>query len=198
MTGSPFEDNLLFLESCATSSPLSFSLLNCNLDIIIIQPEQLTTATSSIVQVTFDRGSEFIGQDFQKMIKEDYRVVPKPITVRNLQANSIVERVHQVIGNIIRTFEFETNYMDEANPWKEILSATAFAIRSTFHTTLKNIPGQLVFGHDMILNVKHEANWEYIRERKQKIIEKNNKAENAKPNPHKYKVGDKVLLNRGT
>jgi hypothetical protein len=25
-------------------------------------------------QVTFDRGSEFIGQDFQKMIKEDYGV----------------------------------------------------------------------------------------------------------------------------
>jgi hypothetical protein len=29
-------------------------------------------------QVTFDRGSEFIGQDFQKMIKQDYGVVPKP------------------------------------------------------------------------------------------------------------------------
>jgi hypothetical protein len=33
-------------------------------------------------QVTFDRGSEFIGQDFQKMIKEDYGVTAKPITVR--------------------------------------------------------------------------------------------------------------------
>jgi hypothetical protein len=42
-------------------------------------------------QVTFDRGSEFIGQDFQKMIKEDYGVKAKP--------NAIVERVHQVIGN---------------------------------------------------------------------------------------------------
>ena len=92
-------------------------------------------------QVTFDRGSEFIGQDFQKMIKEDYGIKPKPITVRNPQANAIVERVHQVIGNIIRTFELETNYMDEDNPWKGILSATAFAVRSTFHTTLKNTPG---------------------------------------------------------
>jgi transposase InsO family protein len=52
-------------------------------------------------QVTFDRGSKFIGQDFQKMIKEDYGVKAKPITVRNPQANAIVERVHQVIGNII-------------------------------------------------------------------------------------------------
>ena len=148
-------------------------------------------------QVTFDRGSEFIGQDFQKMIKEDYGVKAKPITVRNPQANAIVERVHQVIGNIIRTFELETNYLDEVDPWKGILSATAFAVRSTFHTTLRNTPGQLVFGRDMILNIKHEANWEFIRERKQNIIEKNNKAENAKRIPHTYNVGDKVLLKRG-
>ena len=149
-------------------------------------------------QVTFDRGSEFIGQDFQKMIKEDYGVQAKPITVRNPQANAIVERVHQVIGNIIRTFELENNYLDEGDPWKGILSATAFAVRSTFHTTLRNTPGQLVFGRDMILNVKHEANWEYIRARKQKIIQKNNKAENATRVPHTYAIGDKVLLKRGT
>ena len=42
-------------------------------------------------QITIDRGSEFIGQDFQKMIKEDYGVKAKPITVRNPQANAIVE-----------------------------------------------------------------------------------------------------------
>jgi transposase InsO family protein len=40
-------------------------------------------------QVTFDRGSKFIGQDFQKMIKEDCGVKAKPITVRNPQANAI-------------------------------------------------------------------------------------------------------------
>jgi transposase InsO family protein len=149
-------------------------------------------------QITFDRGSEFIGQDFQKMIKEDYGVKAKPITVRNPQANAIVERVHQVIGNIIRTFELENNYLDETDPWKGILSATAFAVRSTFHTTLKNTPGQLVYGRDMIFNVKHEANWEFIRARKQQIIEKNNQAENAKRIPHTYHIGDKVLLRRGT
>jgi hypothetical protein len=55
-----------------------------------------------------------------------------------------------------------------------------------------------VFGRDMILNVKHEANWEYIRARKQNIQIKNNKAENAKRIPHTYNIGDKVLLKRGT
>ena len=91
-------------------------------------------------QVTFDRGSEFIGQHSQKLIKEDYGVKAKPITVRNPQSNTIVERVHQLIGNIIRTFKLESNYLDEDDPWKSILSAIAFAGRSTFHTTLRNTP----------------------------------------------------------
>jgi hypothetical protein len=62
------------------------------------------------------------------MTKEDYAIKAKPITIRNPQANAIVERVHQVIGNIIRTFELESNYLDEEDPWKGILSATAFLL----------------------------------------------------------------------
>jgi hypothetical protein len=109
-----------------------------------------------------------------------------------------VEQVHQVIGNIFHTFELENNYLDDNDPWKGILSATAFAVQSTFHKTLQNTPGQLVFGRDMILNIKHEANWEYICVRKQIILLKNSKAENTKRIPHTYNIGDKVLLKRGT
>ena len=84
------------------------------------------------------------------MIKEeDYGIKAKPITVRNPQANAIVERIHQVIGNFIRTFELEHNYLDENDPWEGILSAMACAVQSTFHTTLQQIPGQLVFGCDI-------------------------------------------------
>jgi hypothetical protein len=50
----------------------------------------------------------------------------------------------------------------------------------------------------MIFNIKHEANWEFIRERKQQLIAKNNDAENARRIPHTYQVGDKVLIKRGT
>ena len=109
-----------------------------------------------------------------------------------------MERIHQVIGNMIRTFELERNYLDEDDPWKGILSATAFAIRSTLHTTMRKTPGQLVFGRDMILNIQHEANWEYIKQRKQNLIDKNNQRENAIRTHHMYNVGDKVLLHKGT
>ena len=79
-----------------------------------------------------------------------------------------------------------------------ILSATAFAIRTTYHTTLKKSPGQLVFGRDMILNIKHIANWEIIRHQKQRLINKNNQQENATRVPYEYTVGQQVLLRRGT
>ena len=56
----------------------------------------------------------------------------------------------------------------------------------------------MVFGRDMILNIQHQANWELIKQRKQRIIVKNNKQENAKRSPHIYRAGDHVLLKRGT
>jgi hypothetical protein len=50
----------------------------------------------------------------------------------------------------------------------------------------------------MILNIKHVANLEFIRQRKQTIINKNTKKkENAKRILYDYKVGEKVLLKRG-
>src|SRR5687767_8678503 len=50
----------------------------------------------------------------------------------------------------------------------------------------------------MIFNIQHGANWEFIWQNKQKVIEKNNKAENAKQTAQLYKEGDPVLVMRGT
>ena len=146
--------------------------------------------------ITYDRGSEFIGHEFRTMVKDEYGIKSKPITVRNPQANAIIERVHQVIANMIRTFELESTYMDKEDPWSGILAATAYAVRSTYHTTLQASPGQLVFGRDMIFNIKHVANWKLITYRKQKLINSNNERENKRRIAHEYNVGDKVLLVR--
>eukprot|EP00957_Ditylum_brightwellii_P025555 1931899-Ditylum_brightwellii.AAC.1 len=55
-------------------------------------------------------------------------------------------------------------------------------------------PMQLVFGSVAILNVKHEANWKLIHERKGKIIKKKNEKENKKRKLHHYQVAGKVLV----
>jgi len=142
-------------------------------------------------QITFDRGTEFMAE-FAKMVQEDYGIKTKPITTRNPQANSMVERVHQTIANIIRTVS--QNDLDELDPWSGVLAATMFALRATHHTTLQASPMQLVFGRDAILNLKFSANWQLIKENKQKLIHKNNQNENSKRIPHEYKVGDQVLV----
>ena len=143
-------------------------------------------------QIQFDRGSEFLAE-FAKMVKNDYGIKRKPITRRNPQANAVIERIHQTIGNVIRTFQVQEAYLDEDDPWSGILAATMFAVRATYHTTLQATPAQLVFGRDAILNIQFEANWNFIRERKQKIIKKNNERENARRILHVYHRGDKVL-----
>ena len=81
-----------------------------------------------------------------QLIKNDYGIKKRPITARNPQVNAIIERVHQTIANIIRTFDLNNIEVEEANPWDGILAATVFAIRSTIHTTSQYTPMQLVFG----------------------------------------------------
>jgi hypothetical protein len=141
--------------------------------------------------ITYDRGTEFMA-DFAEMIENDYGIKRRGTTVRNPQANAILERIHQTIGNIIRTFA--TDNLDEKDPWAGILTATMFAIRATYHTTLKATPAQLVFGRDSLLNIKFEANWAFIKERKQKLINKNNEKENSSRIAYEYKIQDKVWL----
>jgi hypothetical protein len=133
--------------------------------------------------------------EFATMAKEDYGIKCKPTTAHNPQANAVIERIHQTIGNIIWTFQVQDDpYLDEDDPFGGILAATRFAARAMYHTTLQATPMQLVMGRDAILNVKHEANWKYIRDRKQKIIAENNKRENAKRINYNYRPGQKVLL----
>ena len=47
----------------------------------------------------------------------------KPITVRNPQANTIIERVRQVLENTIRTFELEEQVVDCYDTFTGLLNA---------------------------------------------------------------------------
>ncbi len=54
--------------------------------------------------VIIDRGTGFLA-DFTEMFQKDFGATKKVITTRNSQANSIIECIHQTIGNMIRSFE---------------------------------------------------------------------------------------------
>ena len=143
-------------------------------------------------KVIFDNGNEF-KKDFLPLLK-DFSIKPTPTTIKNPQANAILERVHQVLGDMLRTKNLQQYDFDALDPWNDILASIAWAIRSTHHSTLKASPAQLVFNRDMLLNVKFIADWEMIRLRKQKDVDKNNARENSLRVDHDYHIGDKVLV----
>ena len=128
------------------------------------------------------------------LLKEDYRIICKPITTRNPQANLILKQTHQTISNILRMFQVKNSELELKDPWKGFLSEVIFSMQSIVHTTMQATPMQLVFGHDAIMNLTSNANWQLIRQQKQAAIHKNYASENKKRIKHKYKVNDEVLV----
>ena len=53
---------------------------------------------------------------------ENYGMNKKPNTAFNPQANGIVERVHQVLNDMLRTFDLENQQLDSKEPWTRFSS----------------------------------------------------------------------------
>ena len=62
----------------------------------------------------YDQGLEFIGHKFRKsLIEDEYRITSKPSTLGNPMSNIVLEQIHQVLGNLVRTFNISETYIDE-------------------------------------------------------------------------------------
>ena len=106
------------------------------------------------------------------MIEEEYCIKTYPASPGNLQAKEIIERIQQVLGNILCTYNIQGTYEDDINPWVGELAAAAFTVRYTYHRVKGKIPVHMVFRWDKILPITHVANRRYIRKHKQAQIEK--------------------------
>jgi transposase InsO family protein len=110
--------------------------------------------------IVFDNGGKF-KHEFKQMC-ENYGIKAKTTTSHNPQANAIIEQVHKVVNNMLRSFDLEKENLEEDNPFEYFLQSTAWTIRNTCPTTLQATPCQLVFGRDMIHNIAFKANWKTI------------------------------------
>ena len=100
----------------------------------LVETTQLTRYSRPI-ELKYDRGSEFIGHEFRKTLIEDENgITDEPITLGNNTYNAMLERIQQVLGNLVRNFNIIETYVDKDNPWLGILDATAFTIISTTTT----------------------------------------------------------------
>ncbi len=94
-----------------------------------------------------------------KYLCESYGITGKSTVVQNPQANGILERVHQVLGQKIHTAELDMADSVTLNDVDVFLDNTAWAICSTYHTVLKASPGAAFFGRDMLVDILFVADW---------------------------------------
>jgi len=102
------------------------------------------------VQCIHDNRSEFVGVELEDMLAS--YVIPAIIRkVADPLANAIIEQVHQVMSNMLRTANPLADPETTQFRIEQQLHATQLAINTTYHTTLESLPAQLVFGRDMIM-----------------------------------------------
>ena len=128
--------------------------------------------------IIYDNGSEF-KLHFETLCDE-YRVTRKPTSIKNPQANAILERVHQVLMGMIRTSEIDMADSVSVKDIDAVLTNASWAIRSTYHTVLKASPGAAIFGRDMLFDIPFIADWNKIGDYRQRQTDRNTARENKK------------------
>jgi hypothetical protein len=125
-----------------------------------------------------------------------YGIKHKQTSVKNPQANVILECIHVVLGNMLPTSELGMAKTVKASDIDVFLSDAAWAVCSTYHTVLKASPGAAIFGQDMLLDIPFIADWQKIGEHSQQLTDLNNAHENKGRIDYDNKVGQKVLLRK--
>jgi len=141
--------------------------------------------------VVFDNGTEFTSE-FHELL-DSYGIQPKATSIKNPQSNAIVERVHLTIGDSLRAMDLSSRPFDDTSI-HGILQSAAWALRTTYHTSLRTSPGQLAFGQDMVVPATYLANWRHINSHRHKNILYNNARENKSRIDYDYKNDDYVYV----
>jgi len=144
--------------------------------------------------IIYDNGIEF--KLHFASLSESYGIKRKPTSVKNPQANAILEPVHQVITMMLCTAELDMANTVETNDIDKFQTDAAWAICSTYGTVLKASPGAAIFGQDMLFNTPFLADWNKIREHRQHQSDLNMEQQNRSCRDWDYKVGDQDFLEK--
>jgi hypothetical protein len=113
---------------------------------------------------------------------------------KNPQANAILERLHQVLAQMLCTSELDMAKTITPDDVDVFLDNAAWVICSTYHTVLKAFPGAEIFGRNMLFDIPFIADWNKIGDYKQHQTDLNTARKNSKQVDYDNKVGSKVLL----
>jgi hypothetical protein len=142
-----------------------------------------------------DNGGEFTGYDFQRQL-QILGIKDVPTTSRNPQSNAICERMHQTVGNVLRTL-LKSNPPQNLQQANDILDAALstvmHALRANVSTVLGGSPGALTFARDMFVNIPLIADWQLITSNREQFVNEQLRRANAKRRRYDYVVGQRVL-----
>ena len=99
-------------------------------------------------------------------------ITNKPTTAKNPQANSVCERVHQCIGNTLRTLSSTqppAGIQDAENLVDTALATAMYATCCAHNTSITATPGGLAFGRDMILDLPLHTDLQPLQENRQQL-----------------------------
>ncbi len=102
-----------------------------------------------------DPGGEFTGPKFQTLL-QNCHIRDVCTTAKNPQSNAVCKRMHQTVGNVLRTLlhgEPSQNIANAKEYVDEALSITMHAMRAGIHSTLGSSPRSLTYNRDMFLNI---------------------------------------------
>ncbi len=124
---------------------------------------------------------------------DSYGIRHIPTSVKNPQANAILEHIYAVVMNMLSTADI--NMADSVKPSDidVFLPDAAWAICCTYHMVLKASPGAAIFGQDMLFDILFIADWKKIGEHRQLLTDRNTDCENGGRIDYDYQVGQKVL-----
>ena len=146
------------------------------------------------IKVVSDQGPEF-GFEFQEMLRR-HGIKHSTSSSRNPQGNSMIERIHQAIGQVLRTVVAAKNpksVEDGKNVIQECLATAMHACRCASNGTLGyHSAGALAFHRDMFLDIPILADMVSLQRNRQALVDKRLLRANARRIPHDYAVGDLV------
>jgi hypothetical protein len=143
-----------------------------------------------------DNGKEFIGFAFQRLL-EQCAIRSRSTTSRNPQSNSVCERMHQTVGNILRTIlHGETVTATTADGIVDnALSTAIHVLRSSVSRSLNfHSPGEIAFHRNMFLNVPIIADLQGLHAKREDLVRKNLEFANRRRIRYDYQQGQRVLV----
>jgi hypothetical protein len=118
----------------------------------------------------------------------------KPTSIKNPQANAILEHMHAVFTYMLHTAKLDMAKSVNDSDIIIYLADAAWAICSIYHTILKTSPGAAIFGQDMLFNIPFIADWKTTGEHRQRQTDCNTDRKNEGRIDYDYKVGQKILV----